>query len=84
MVAVLFQLTDDGFRIDPLTAVVVGQGSLDGLFCQNGAVDLDGRQTFQSLDNGLVGQFQGLVNGLALDEVGGPCCWLRSQRRSRR
>ena len=32
---------------------------------------LDGRQTFQSLDHGLVGQLQGLVDGLALDQVGG-------------
>ena len=34
-------------------------------------MDLDGRQTFQSLDNSLVGQLQSLVHGLALDEVGG-------------
>ena len=68
VVAVLFELTHDGFRIDALTAVVVGQSSLDGLLGQNRAVHLDGRQTFQSLDNGLVGQLQGLVNGLALDE----------------
>ena len=37
----------------------------------DGAVHLDGGQTFQSFHNGLVGQLQGLVNGLALDEVGG-------------
>ena len=71
MVAVLFQLAHDGFRVDALTTVVVGQSGLDGLLSQNRAVDLDGRQTFQSLDNGLVGQLQSLVNGLALDEVGG-------------
>ena len=34
-------------------------------------MDLDGRQTFQSFHNSLVGQFEGLINGLALDEVGG-------------
>ena len=66
MVAVLFQLAHDGFRVDALTTVVVGQSGLDGLLSQNRAVDLDGRQTFQSLDNGLVGQLQSLVNGLAL------------------
>ena len=71
VVAVLFELTHDGFRIDALTAVVVGQSSLDGLFGQNRAVHLDGRQTFQSFHNGLVGQLESLVDGLALDEVGG-------------
>ena len=71
VVAVLFELTHDGFRIDALTAVVVGQSSLDGLLCQNRAVHLDGRQTFQSFHNGLVGQLERLVDGLALDEVGG-------------
>ena len=64
VVAVLFELTHDGFRIDALTAVVVGQSSLDGLLGQNRAVHLDGGQTFQSFHNGLVGQLQGLVNGL--------------------
>ena len=54
VVAVLFELTHDGFRIDALTAVVVGQSSLDGLLCQNRAVHLDGRQTFQSFHNGLL------------------------------
>ena len=71
VVAVLFELTHDGFRIDALTAVVVGQSSLDGLLGQNRAVHLDGRQTFQSFHNGLVGQLERLVDGLALDEVGG-------------
>ena len=71
MVTVFFQLAHNGFRINALTAVVVRQGSLHGLLCQNGAVHLDGRQTFQSFHNGLVGQLQSLVNGLALDEVGG-------------
>ena len=61
MVAVLFQLAHDGFRVDALTTVVVGQSGLNGLLSQNRAVDLDGRQTFQSLDNGLVGQLQSLV-----------------------
>ena len=55
MVAVLFQLAHDGFRVDALTTVVVGQSGFDGLLSENRAVDLDGRQTFQSLDNGLVG-----------------------------
>ena len=73
VVAVLFQLAHDGFRVDALTTVVVGQSGLDGLLSQNRAVDLDGRQTFQSLDNGLVGQLERLVDGLALDEVGGMC-----------
>ena len=71
MLAILFDLAHDGFGIDALTAIVVGQGGLDGLLRQNGAVDLDGRQTFQRLHNGLVGQLQGLINGLALDEVCG-------------
>ena len=71
MLAVLFQLAHDGFRVDALTAVIVGQSSLDGLLGQDRAVDLDGRQTFQSFHNSLVGQFEGLFDGLALDEVGG-------------
>ena len=66
VVAVLFQLAHDGCRIDALTAVVVRQGSLHGLLGQNGAVHLEGRQTLQSVHNGLVGQLQGLVNGLCL------------------
>ena len=70
MVTILFELAHDGFRIDALTTIVVGQGSLDRLLSQNRAVDLDGRQAFQSLDNGLVGQLQGFIHGLALDQVG--------------
>ena len=38
---------------------------------RNRAVHLDRGQTLQSLYNGLVGQIQRLVHGLALDQVGG-------------
>ncbi len=34
MVAVLFQLAHDGFRVDALTTVVVGQSGFDGLLSQ--------------------------------------------------
>ena len=71
VLAILFQLAHDGLRIDALTAVVVGQSSLDGLLGKNRAVHLDRGQTFQSLHNGLVGQLQRLIHGLALDQVGG-------------
>ena len=54
MVTVFFQLAHNGFRINALTAVVVRQGSLHGLLGQNGAVHLDGGQTFQSFYNGLL------------------------------
>ena len=37
VLTILFQLAHDGFRIDALTAVVVGQSSLDGLLGQNRA-----------------------------------------------
>ena len=71
VLAILFQFAHDGFRVDALTAVVVGQSSLDSLLSQNRAVHLDRGQTLQSFHNGLVGQLQCLVHGLALDQVGG-------------
>ena len=61
MVTVFFQLAHNGFRINALTAVVIGQSGLDRLLGQHRAVHLDGGQTFQSFYNGLVGQLQGLV-----------------------
>ena len=70
-------LTENGceryfkYNKDALTAVVVGQSSLDGLLGKNRAVHLDRGQTFQSLHNGLVGQLQRLIHGLALDQIGG-------------
>ena len=41
VLAILFQFAHDGFRVDALTAVVVGQSSLDSLLSQNRAVHLD-------------------------------------------
>ena len=71
MIAVFLDLADDGFRINALTTIVVGQSGLDCLLCQNRAVNLDGRQTFQSLDNCLIRQLQSLVDGL---EIGRASC----------
>ena len=42
-----------------------------GLFRQNGTVDLCRRQTIKSFYYRLIAQFKGVVNGLALDHLGG-------------
>src|SRR5579863_481064 len=49
---------------------VVGDGALDGVLSQDAAVDLDGWQV-QLLDDGRVLELSSLVQGLALDPLGG-------------
>ena len=51
--------------------VVVLQCVLDGFLGQDGAVQLVGGQTVQGFGHGLIGQAHGIVNGLALDHLGG-------------
>ena len=57
--------------LDAVLVVVILNGGLDSLFCQNGAVDLVGGQTVQRFYHGLVGELEGFFNGLALDQLGG-------------
>ena len=56
---------------DAVLVIIVLHGGADGLFGQDAAVDLMGGQTVQSLDDRLVGELEGLFDGLALDELGG-------------
>ena len=71
LVDVALDVTHNGFGVDALAGVIVGQRRFYGLLGQHTAVDLGGRQTVQCLHNGAVGQGKRLVDGVALDHFGG-------------
>ena len=57
--------------LDAVAVIVVLDGGLDGLLRQHGAVELVGGQAAQGVHHLAVGNGQGLVDGLALDHLGG-------------
>ena len=62
----LFQALD----LDTVLLCVIPECRVNGLLCQQGAVDLDRGKSVQSFHNGLVGHLQGLLDGLALYQLG--------------
>ena len=69
-----FTLTDipyDRGGINPLPVVIIGQGRLDSLLCQYGAVDFCWGKPVQRFYYRFVGQFQRVLNRFPLDHVGG-------------
>lgn len=50
-------------------AVIVGESRLYGLLGEDGAVDLDSRQTAERFDNGFVCHCEGFLDRAALDEL---------------
>ena len=55
-------LADNWKRIDTLTRVIIRKSRADSLFRKNGAVYFYGRKSVESLNNGVVSEFEGVVD----------------------
>ena len=58
-------------RLRGLLGLVILDGGLEGFFRENGTVNLDRGQAAEGVDDFLVGEVLGFLEGAALDELGG-------------